>query len=337
MTHYLFRAVTAGNIEKVRKRLDRGDDIEYRHKGTGRTCLVEATIQGHYAVAEFLLDHGADVNASCHALGYTSLTWAIYRGDLPLIQLLIARGADINRIPVESSFGFGAVHQAIMKDNVQALGLLVDNGADLSVQTHRGEGIVEFAQQRKAQRCLEILEALGVQDPEKPPAPEVMEWPALRWDPATLHEGDELPIDATPVEVVYSYITAIWTWESQYEARAGASVTSQTRKDFALANLRQSLKAGSAIAAIHFTSDRNSQMSRVGYPPRYTPAFRLVSIEEPRPRECLVHTRAIAPTLVSEEYEWRFKCVRKNGRWRIASAKYRHQGTNQKWEQAFLP
>jgi hypothetical protein len=44
MSHLLRRAAESGNIDKLKLRLEAGDDIGSRDKGTGRTALLMAVI-----------------------------------------------------------------------------------------------------------------------------------------------------------------------------------------------------------------------------------------------------------------------------------------------------
>lgn len=92
MSTYLFRAVNAGDLAKVKSRLAGGDDPDWVHKGTGRTALLEAVIQGSIPMIDTILDAGADV----HFVGKnqdSALSWALEGGDDEVISHLLARGA----------------------------------------------------------------------------------------------------------------------------------------------------------------------------------------------------------------------------------------------------
>jgi ankyrin repeat protein len=72
MSHLLRKAAAGGDMAKLKARLDAGDDIESRGKGTGRTALLEASIAGHRDVVALLIEKGADVgvwSGSCLGTG----------------------------------------------------------------------------------------------------------------------------------------------------------------------------------------------------------------------------------------------------------------------------
>ena len=72
MSHLLFKAASAGDVAAIDAQLARGADIDWRHKGTGRTALIEASIQRQPQAVAALLRHGASLNLQCKALGSTA-------------------------------------------------------------------------------------------------------------------------------------------------------------------------------------------------------------------------------------------------------------------------
>ncbi|KAJ1479557.1 ankyrin repeat-containing domain protein, partial [Baffinella frigidus] len=67
----LWTAARAGRIEKVRKLLADGADIEEKG-GEGTSALFEATTKGFETIARLLLEHSADVTVTDN-LGRTPL------------------------------------------------------------------------------------------------------------------------------------------------------------------------------------------------------------------------------------------------------------------------
>ncbi|AKK06303.1 hypothetical protein CMUST_09935 [Corynebacterium mustelae] len=51
MTQRLFKAASAGDCDAIQRRLAEGDEADFRHTRTGRTCLIEAVINGHKTAA----------------------------------------------------------------------------------------------------------------------------------------------------------------------------------------------------------------------------------------------------------------------------------------------
>jgi len=89
----LIEAARWGDLEKVKKLLDRGADVNARDKD-GWTPLHWASVHGHLDVIKLLVERGADVNASNH--GWTPLHEAASRGHLNVVKFLVERGADVN-------------------------------------------------------------------------------------------------------------------------------------------------------------------------------------------------------------------------------------------------
>jgi len=70
MSHLLFKAAQTGDVRAPESLLAGGANIEWTHKGTGRTALVEAAINGHRDAVAVLLRRGAAIDHQCTALGY---------------------------------------------------------------------------------------------------------------------------------------------------------------------------------------------------------------------------------------------------------------------------
>jgi uncharacterized protein len=62
MSKTLFEAAAAGDLSKVETLLSHGAEIDWQHRGTGRTAIAEAALSGHTAVVRLLAGKGADVN-----------------------------------------------------------------------------------------------------------------------------------------------------------------------------------------------------------------------------------------------------------------------------------
>ena len=89
---------------------------------------------GDLAVVKWMLGHGAPVVFDSDE-GYTVLHSALER-DKPdrydILSLLITAGADVNAYGIHD---YTPAHMAAVRNDVQALRLLIDAGADLSLRT----------------------------------------------------------------------------------------------------------------------------------------------------------------------------------------------------------
>ncbi|AKK06300.1 ankyrin repeat-containing protein [Corynebacterium mustelae] len=320
MTHYLFKAAGTGDCEKIRQRLAVGDAVDYRHKGTGRTCLVEAVIGGHKDAVELLLDEGADVDASCTALGWTGVMWAVEQGNLDVLQLLIARGADVNRVSEDELFGRSAAMLAAAQGKEQALKMLVAAGADLSYCDRRGHNAMQEAIEKGQDQCVAYLRQVGAPEPQEVPVEQPLPWPELSWDPAVLEPGFQLPEGVSPQQVVWSYIQSRYHWEVEANKRIDS--------DEEMSALDSELDRGVGIAKIHLTDKKRVYGGdSVGWPPEFSPSFTLMGVEQVKPSRVEVHVEDRTPDSVWGRYEWIFVCLKKGGQWRIDSAKKRLYGT----------
>jgi uncharacterized protein len=101
----LFDAVTAGDVDGVRRLLAAGADCNQRD-GDGATALMLAAHAGNLEMVKFLVGAGADVNATDER-GWSALTKSVYNADLDrgfadVTQVLMDAGAN-----VEAPIGFG--------------------------------------------------------------------------------------------------------------------------------------------------------------------------------------------------------------------------------------
>lgn len=168
MTPLLY-AARQGNIAATTALLDGGADINKPSGSEQTTPLVMAIANGHYDVAKVLVEHGADVNKA-NMMGLTPLfatidvQWAPHEWSpepvvaqentdyLHLMKLLIAHGANLNarldRMPWFRTMsenrvwtdisGATAYWRAAWADDLAAMQLLKDAGADITIPTNIG-------------------------------------------------------------------------------------------------------------------------------------------------------------------------------------------------------
>jgi len=89
MSHVLFKAAEKGDAGALESLLAGGADIEWTHKQTGRTALVQATINGHRDAVAVLLRHGAAIDKPAAPLWCrrpstdTAMPWPFSCGTAP--------------------------------------------------------------------------------------------------------------------------------------------------------------------------------------------------------------------------------------------------------------
>ncbi|MET0281884.1 MAG: ankyrin repeat domain-containing protein [Steroidobacteraceae bacterium] len=164
--HY---AAREGNAEAIKALLEGGADKNLPSGSEQTTPLLLAIHNGHFDAARVLLEHGADVNKA-NVMGFTPLyatidvQWAPHQWSpepivvqedtnyLALMKMLIEHGADLNaRIGAMPWFrtltqnrlwtdmgGSTAFWRAALANDLQAMQLLKDAGADMTIPTVKG-------------------------------------------------------------------------------------------------------------------------------------------------------------------------------------------------------
>ncbi len=120
----LFFASQSGHTDIVAILLDHGADpntiLDFG------SALQKAARGNHAEIVELLLKAGAEPNAQAGDKDQTPLHDAAERGALDAAKLLVAYGADVN---ARQRWGKPAIHLATLKDQVEMISFLAQNGA----------------------------------------------------------------------------------------------------------------------------------------------------------------------------------------------------------------
>ena len=177
----LLFAAQQGDLESARNLLAAGADVNEK-AADGMTPLLLASASGHEELSVFLLNKGGDPNAMDRR-GLSVLNHAATAQDMPeLVKALLARGVNPNSRFVRSqNGGFGgprigatSLLLAAEAGNVEAVRVLVANGADPQIPTNEGttplmiaagvgldEDRVEKDDYRRALEIVKILVGVG--------------------------------------------------------------------------------------------------------------------------------------------------------------------------------
>ncbi|OPZ83205.1 MAG: Phosphocholine transferase AnkX [bacterium ADurb.Bin429] len=120
-----------GDIDTIRQWLLTGGSPNIRD-ANGQTLLHAAVHGAHYDLAALLLAHGADANACSDEFPYHTYPaqTAAYNGNVAILDLLVQYGADLT---VETENGCTLIHLAVFNNEVTVMQYLLDHEADIEI------------------------------------------------------------------------------------------------------------------------------------------------------------------------------------------------------------
>lgn len=175
----LWYAANQGNVERLKKLIGDGGDIE-ELGSLNSTPIETAAFVGHAAADQVLLDAGAEASISVlAALGKTEklveilerepdllhkhpdqvvppIYWAACFGHTDCVVYLLSKGADPNAANIE---GNEPLLRACWKGHVAVVAILALSGADTAVKDPRsGMSLQEIAARKKNQELSAVIE-----------------------------------------------------------------------------------------------------------------------------------------------------------------------------------
>ncbi|MFH1112699.1 MAG: ankyrin repeat domain-containing protein [Pseudomonadota bacterium] len=129
----LLQAVEKGDVDAVKRIIERGADVNHRYK-EGVTPLMIAAKSGRTDAVKLLLERGADVHATA-SKGWTPILYAAFGGDPETITLLLDRGAEVRK---KSETGWTPLMTASSQGHKAAVALLLSKGADVHASDGKG-------------------------------------------------------------------------------------------------------------------------------------------------------------------------------------------------------
>ncbi|KAL6706799.1 hypothetical protein ACN47E_005135 [Coniothyrium glycines] len=153
-----FKAVSDGNIAKVREKVEQGADLE-RKTNDGRTPLSIAIQKKQPSMVEWLLTQGASVHHGVD--NRPPIVHAILTSERAprLIQLLLNRGAHLAHFPDQRQMN--ALHWAAAFGMVDALNFLLDTGMYIEAICSAGRTPLVHAAEKGHLTCVKLLLAKG--------------------------------------------------------------------------------------------------------------------------------------------------------------------------------
>ncbi|XP_011641016.1 caseinolytic peptidase B protein homolog [Pogonomyrmex barbatus] len=147
-----FRAVQHGNVSELKKIIIEGIDINIRHQ-LGWTALQTAAINQREEIMKILLDNGADVNAGDN---FVNVYRTAMEKGLHSLDVLTKREEEFSdQLNNRATFqGFTALHYAVLANSKTCIKLLLDKGANPTIENEAGYRAVEYAKEGEIKEML---------------------------------------------------------------------------------------------------------------------------------------------------------------------------------------
>lgn len=133
--HTIMDAIRTTDLAILQDIASQWDEFPSGKDASGEPWLLQAIHCGSRGTVEWMLSHGASPRIDASHGGYTVLHTAIER-DGPekysIMRALIMAGADVDEFGIH---GYTPAHHAAVRNDVEALRLLHESGADFSLRT----------------------------------------------------------------------------------------------------------------------------------------------------------------------------------------------------------
>ena len=115
------------------------------------SVLMLAALKGHFSLVQKLVEHDADVNKP----GWAPLHYAASAGHVKIVEYLLEQSAYID---AESPNGTTPLMMAAMYGSPEAVKVLIQAGADLTLKNQLGLSAWDFAVRGQRQNSKELIE-----------------------------------------------------------------------------------------------------------------------------------------------------------------------------------
>jgi len=151
----LFKAVEKGDLEKVKKVIEEGENVNaYSEKGL--FPLWRAAADNNYEMSELLINNGADVNQSINVPpgNSTAIELPCQEGYLNIIKLLVDNDAEVN---IKGYHDFTPIRIAARNGHVQIVKYLAQHGAEIDFRALDGATPLEHAASKGHYEIVQFL------------------------------------------------------------------------------------------------------------------------------------------------------------------------------------
>lgn len=149
--HGLLIAAREGSLKVAALLLSQNKTQVEVRSAQDESALMMAALGGHESLAKSLIERGADVNKT----GWTPLHYAATKGHISIIKLLLTHYAYID---AESPNKTTPLMMAAMYGTFEAVKLLIEEGADVSLKNEQGLTAFDFAKRANREDSAALLE-----------------------------------------------------------------------------------------------------------------------------------------------------------------------------------
>lgn len=171
----IFKDIRLCDVDILHDKLRHDSSLLNEQNSMGWTPLTLAIAAGCRDTVDLLLEKGVDVNEKHRQDGFTPLHLAAFLDRAEIITKLLKKAADINTtstLPPPHMYWYSRMtgtplHTAFLAKNDHLVELLLQNGADPNVKTPEGKTLFEFAVDlNRRSRITEIFKRNGIPVPQ---------------------------------------------------------------------------------------------------------------------------------------------------------------------------
>jgi len=151
-TDSLFKAVKEGSLERVKRLVDKGADVNLRAP-SGSTPLMYAADGNKIDIVRFLLTRGADVNAK-NGTNNTALIYASIKGNVEVSKELLKSKADVNAKNINKA---DALIYAVLQNKPAMVSVLIKGGARVGERYDDGKTALIMAAEEGFTAIVKLL------------------------------------------------------------------------------------------------------------------------------------------------------------------------------------
>lgn len=110
----------------------------------GYTPIIVAIVSKNNDILKFLLDNGANVFSEHPGFGKLTLHTAAYFENVEAVKMLLEKNSSIINVKSKHD-GWTALQEAVLKNNVEIVKILLDNGANPLLRDNKGGSAMDMA------------------------------------------------------------------------------------------------------------------------------------------------------------------------------------------------